>query len=130
MHRSGLFARFAAPGEDLLRPKAIPTGDLGNDCARLQRRRDDPRLIIHRPVTPTAGTVDHLETPKLPLRVKRKVKSRHKPISDPNTGSATSQIAITPERWLGNTAYAMTAERDWATATNLIPYLLVMSSMS
>ncbi|MBA8910265.1 hypothetical protein HNQ95_006078 [Aminobacter ciceronei] len=81
-------------------------------------------------MTPTAGTVDHLETPKLPLRVKRKVKSRHKPISDPNTGSATSQIAITPERWLGNTAYAMTAERDWATATNLIPYLLVMSSMS
>ncbi|MCP9234263.1 hypothetical protein NMG46_29410, partial [Mesorhizobium sp. LMG 17147] len=42
---------------------------------------------------------------KLPLRVKRKVKSRHKPISDPNTGSATSQIATTPERWSGNTAY-------------------------
>ncbi|WP_214477441.1 hypothetical protein, partial [Mesorhizobium sp. dw_380] len=50
---------------------------------------------------------DHLETPKLPLRVKRKVKSRHKPISDPNTGSATSQIAATPERWSGNTAYAL-----------------------
>lgn len=59
LHRSGLFARFAAPGEDLLRPKAIPTGGLGNDCVRLQRLRDDPRLVIHRPVTPTAGTVDH-----------------------------------------------------------------------
>ncbi|TIP84494.1 MAG: hypothetical protein E5X58_36085 [Mesorhizobium sp.] len=55
-------------------------------------------------MTPTASTVEHLETPKLPLRVKRKVKSRHKPISDPNTGSATSQIATTPERWSGNTA--------------------------
>ncbi|MGX7877108.1 hypothetical protein ACVDG5_034700 [Mesorhizobium sp. ORM6] len=89
---------------DLLRPKAIPTGDLGNDCVGLQRLRDDPRLVIHRPMTPTASTVDHLETPKLPLRVKRKVKSRHKPISDPNTGSATSQIATAPERWSGNTA--------------------------
>lgn len=64
LHRSALFARFAAPGEDLLRPEVIPAGDLGNDCVRLQRLRDDPRLVIHRPMTLTAGTVDHLETPE------------------------------------------------------------------
>lgn len=80
-------------------------GNFGNHCVRFQRLRDDPRLVIHRPVTPAASAVDHLKTPRLPLRVKHKVKSRHKPISDPNTGSATSQIAITPERWPGNTAY-------------------------
>lgn len=108
----GLVAR-AAPGEDLLRPKALPTGDLGNDCVRPQRLRDDPRLVIHRPMTPTAGTIDHLETPKMPLRVKRKVKSRHKPISDPNTASATSQIATTPERWSRNTAYIETVGKDF-----------------
>lgn len=60
-------------------------------------------------MTLAASAVDHLETPRLPLRVKRKVKSRYKPISDPNTGSATSQIAMTPERWPGNTAYEMPA---------------------
>lgn len=94
-----------AAGEHLLRPETITPGDLGYDCVRLQRLRDDPRLVIQRPVTPAASTVDHLETPRLPLRLKRKVKSRHKPISDPNTGSATSQIAITPETW-PRTAYA------------------------
>jgi hypothetical protein len=60
-------------------------------------------------MTPAASTVDHLETPKLPLRVKRKVKSRHKPISDPNAEPATSQIATTPERWSHNSAYDQTS---------------------
>lgn len=57
-------------------------------------------------MAPAASAVDHLKTPRLPIRVKRKVKSRHKSISDPNTGPATSQIAITLERWSGNIAYA------------------------
>ena len=105
LHRRSLFARFPAPSEDLLRPQAIAAGDLGNDCVRLQRLRDDPRFVIHRPLTPAASTVDYLETSRLPLRVKRKVKSRHKPISDPNAEPATSQIATTPERWSRNTAY-------------------------
>ncbi|WP_210239693.1 hypothetical protein, partial [Mesorhizobium sp. B3-1-6] len=32
--------------------------------------------------------------------------------SDPNTGSATSQIAIIPERWPGNIAYALSPPRS------------------
>lgn len=110
--RSSLSARFAAPGEDLLRPEAIPAGDLGNDCVRLQRLRDDPCFVIHRLLTPTASTVNHLKTSRLTLRVKRKVKSRHKPISDPNAEPATSQIATTPERWSRNTAYEKRALYD------------------
>jgi hypothetical protein len=37
-------------------------GDLGYGGGRLQCLRDDPRLVVHRPPAPTAGTVDHLET--------------------------------------------------------------------
>jgi hypothetical protein len=59
-----------------------------------------------------ASTVDHLETSRLALRVKRKVKSRHEPISVPNAESATSQIATILERWARNTAYAGSAWRQ------------------
>ncbi len=79
------------------RRRGLVGKELGRGLQLLQQPLVDPRLVIQRPVTPAASTVDHLETPGLPLRVKHKVKSRHKPIFDPNTGPATSQIAITPE---------------------------------
>ncbi|WP_167378793.1 hypothetical protein [Mesorhizobium prunaredense] len=46
-----------------------------------------------------ASTVDHLETSKPTLKVKRKVKSSHEPISVPNAEPAISQIATTLEKW-------------------------------
>lgn len=69
-------------------------GDLGNDCIRLQRLRDDPCLVIHRPLTPSW----------LPLRVKGG-QVQTQPISDPNAEPATSQIDSTPEGWSGSISY-------------------------
>lgn len=83
---AALFARFAPPGEDLLRPNAIPAGNLGNDCARFERLRDDPCLVEHRPLTQTASTSDHLETQRLPLRVKRR--------SSPDTSRFSNPIKV------------------------------------
>ena len=51
-----------------------------------------------------ASTVDHLETSRPTLKVKRKVKSSHEPTSVPNAEPATSQIATTLEIWARNTA--------------------------
>ena len=49
-------------------------------CSRLQRLLDDPRLVVYRPTTAPAGTGDHLDATDLVLKLKRRFKSRHKPI--------------------------------------------------
>lgn len=78
-------------------------GHTAVDCAgrRLVARPRCPGLAS----TPAASTVDHLETSRLALKIKRKVKCRHEPISDSNAEPETSQIATTLERWARNTAY-------------------------
>src|SRR5690606_32207940 len=81
---------------------------LGHNRAWHQRLRDDPRLVVERPEPPTAGPVDHLKAMNLPFRLKRKVKSRHKPISDPKTESEISQISCHPERCPRHDAYTIT----------------------
>src|SRR5690606_9423301 len=74
-------------------PQAMPARHLGHNRARHQRLRHDPSLVVERPTPPPAGPVDHLKAMNLPLRLKRKVKSRHKPISDPQNriGNLTDQ---------------------------------------
>ena len=57
---------------------------------------------IHRPTPPPADSVDDLDPAHRPRRLKRKVKSRHKPILDP---PPDSHLADKPERWGQNSAY-------------------------
>jgi hypothetical protein len=73
-------ARFASPTEQLLRRQPMAACNHRHRCSRLQRLLNDPRLVIHRPTTTSAGTSDHFDAPDLALRLKRRFKSRHKPI--------------------------------------------------
>jgi hypothetical protein len=75
-------------------------------CSRLQRLLNHPRLVMHRPTTTAAGTGDHLDAPDRPLRLKRRFKSRHKPIPILTPGSAPSHLATTIKRRPQNIAYA------------------------
>lgn len=83
----------------------MPARHLGYDRTRHQRLRDDLRLVIERPAPSRAGPVDHFKAMNLPLRLKRKVNSRHKPISDPKTESEASQISSHLERCPRREAY-------------------------
>lgn len=76
--RSDRFAHLPSPCEDLLRRQPVST----------RRFEDDG-----------AGPGERLKSTRRPLRLRREVKSRRKPISDPNAGSAASQIKLVPERW-------------------------------
>ena len=59
----------------------MPPRDRRHVRPRLERLGHDPRLGLNGPTAPAAGTRDHLEPPDLHrLRLKRKVKRRHKPI--------------------------------------------------
>jgi hypothetical protein len=58
---------------------------LRHHSAGLQRLRNDPGLVVRRPPAPAARAVGHLEAANLPLRLKRKLKSRHEPISAPDS---------------------------------------------
>ena len=57
-----------------------------------QRLIDDARLVIHRPTATATEPVDDLDAAHRPPRLKRKVKSRRKPILDPN--SRISRISV------------------------------------
>jgi hypothetical protein len=103
--RHAPLARFAAPGKQLLRRQPMPARNHRHRCSRLQRLLNDPRLVIHRPTTTPADTGDHLDAPDKPIRLKRRVKSRHKPIPILTPGSAPSHLAITIKRRPQNIAY-------------------------
>ena len=77
-----------APPEQLLRREAMPTRHLGHHGARDQRLFENAGLVVRRPPPPATSTVDHLNTPWRPLRLKRKLKSRQKKI--PNQRSSAS----------------------------------------
>ncbi len=85
------------------------TCHLGHDRTRRQSFFQNPRLLIGRPATPAARTVDHLDTARYPLRVKRKVKSRHKTI--PNQRSSASLFSGGGERWGSDDAYTSLTNR-------------------
>lgn len=72
--------RVAAPGEHLLWCQPMSARNHRHRCSWLQRLLDDPRLVVHRPTTTPAGTGDHLDATDLVLKLKRRFKSRHKPI--------------------------------------------------
>ena len=80
--------RLASPGEQLLRRCAMSTRDLRDHRAGSERLFDRLRLFVVRPTPPPASARDHLDaTRRRRLRVKRKIKSRHKPI--PKSGNQT-----------------------------------------
>jgi Transposase IS66 family len=87
---------FATPPKKLLWRHAVSPCNLGNHRARRQRGFDRARLLVIRPSAATApATGDHLNAPRRSgLRVKRNIKSRHKPISIPGhqTRRSASQI--------------------------------------
>ena len=100
-------ARFASPTEQLLWCQPMAARNHRHRRSRLQRLRNDPRLVVHRPTTPAAGAGDHLDAPDLALRLKRRFKSRHKPIPILTPGSAPSHLVPTIKRRPQNTAYAV-----------------------
>ncbi len=82
----------APPAEQLLRRQPVTPGDLRHHRTRRQRLLDDPRLVVHRPAPTAADPVDDLHPPHRPRRLKRRVKSRHKPIPiHPGIGRLTPQ---------------------------------------
>lgn len=97
--------RFAAPGEHLLRRQPMSARNHRHRCSRLQRLLNDPRLVIHRPTTTSAGTGDHLDAPDRPFRLKRRFKFRHKPILILTPGSAPAHLSLTFKRRPQNIAY-------------------------
>jgi hypothetical protein len=64
----------------LLWQHPITTGDLRHDSAWSKRLLDYPGLVIRRPTTPAANSFDQLDPAHKALRLKRKVKPRHKPV--------------------------------------------------
>jgi hypothetical protein len=72
--------RIPAPAKNLLRAQAMPTRHFRHDSARRQCLIQYPRFLIRRPTTAPARTIDYFKAMWNALRVKRKVKSRHKTI--------------------------------------------------
>jgi hypothetical protein len=67
-----------SPGKQPLRRQIVPTGNLGNDDARLHALNNDLTLTLSRPLPPTKLAADHLEpTDLMNLSVTSTVKSRH-----------------------------------------------------
>ncbi len=95
--------RIPAPAKNLLGPQAVTTSDFRHDRTRRQCLLHDLRLLIRRPATTTTGAVDHLKSARNPLRVKRKVKSRHKTI--PIQRPSASRLRSRNERWEQDDAY-------------------------
>ncbi len=90
-------------------------------CSRLQRLRHDPSFIVYRPTATSHRDRDDFDAPDLPLRLKRRFRSRHKPIPILTPGSAQSHITSTLERRPQNTAYeALAANRKWIAAFTYI----------
>ena len=90
-----LKARFPAPCEELLLRHAMLPSDNRHDHAGFQRRLDRPRLLALRPTPPPARTRNNFN-PANPsrLRLKRKVESRHKPISNETGRLPHSRAAV------------------------------------
>ena len=87
---------LAAPAEQLLWRQTVTPCDHRHDRSRLQCLRQDPGLVVCRPMTPTTGPGDDLDPLDLTLRLKRRFKSRHKPIPNLDTGSLPLQITTYP----------------------------------
>jgi hypothetical protein len=76
---------------------------------RHQRFLDDASLVVYRPTAPTADPIDDLDTPHRPCRLKRKVKSRHKPILKSRSSQRQSHTQPTCPK--GGAATALTGSR-------------------
>ena len=71
----------------------MPTRDLRDDRIGSERLFDRPRLLLIGPTPPPARSRDHLNaTRRRRLRVKRKIKSRHKPISKSGNQTCRSRL--------------------------------------
>jgi hypothetical protein len=105
-------ARFAAPSEPLLGRQPMSARNHRHRCSRLQRLLDDPRLVVQCPTTTSAGTGDHLDAPDRPLRLKRRFKSRHKPIPISHQDQHHHRSRPRQKRRPQNTAYGDSVRRD------------------
>jgi len=85
--------RLSSPGEQLLRRYAMSTRDLRDDRIRSERLFNRLRLLFVGPATPPARAADNLNaTRHSRFRVRRKTKSRHKPISKSENQTRRSYI--------------------------------------
>jgi hypothetical protein len=66
----------------VLRREAVPTRHLGHHRAWHERLFENEDLIVRRPPPPATNPIDQLNAAQRPLRLKRKVKSRHKTKSE------------------------------------------------
>ena len=82
----------------------MPPRDFRDNRVRSQRLLDNACLFVVRPATPLLRSSDHLDPPNR-RRLKRMVKSRHKPISILETDSS---IRSPLERWDQDSAYTTT----------------------
>jgi hypothetical protein len=97
----GLAPRLSPLREELLRRRSVPASHLRDNRARLQGRFNRSRFIAGRPA-PTAATParNHLNTAlRRGVRVKRMVKSRHKPIS--KSGDHNPKTGVRPKGEVG-----------------------------
>jgi hypothetical protein len=99
----GSAPRLSTPCEKLLRRRPVPTGHLRDNCVRLQGRLDRSRFLAVGPApAPSAPARYHLNTAsRRGVRVKRMVKSRHKPIS--KSGDYTHRTRVRPKGAAGTT---------------------------
>ncbi|MGD0764671.1 MAG: hypothetical protein ABR929_16090, partial [Roseiarcus sp.] len=73
----------------------MSTRDLRDDRVGSERLFDRPRLLLVGPTPPPDSARDHLNAPRRRrLRVKRKIKSRHKPISKSGNQTRRSHLQI------------------------------------
>jgi hypothetical protein len=98
---------LSPPREKLLRRRPVPTSDLRDNRTRLQGRFDCSRFLAVRPApTSAAPARNHLNTaPRPDVRVKRMVKSRHKPIS--KSGDQIPKNCVSPKGEAGTSLTPM-----------------------
>jgi hypothetical protein len=100
--------RLSPPREKLLRRRPVLASHHRDNRARLQRCLDRSRFLAGRPApTSAAPTRYHLNTaPRRGVRVKRMVKSRHKPIS--KSGDHIPKTCVRPK---GEAGTSLTVDR-------------------